>query len=139
MSVVNGCDTNNNEVHHQNTKNTPRKYQLQACLMTPGLLPDLSEGFPFPIDLPDLLGGLGGSPFGNSPFGQMGEPAGATGAAGAAGGSPLPGFGDKAGKEVKSLFGDLGILDDPDLGGPLMSFGFFLFYFHIILGYPWIC
>lgn len=67
-----------------------------------GLLPDLSAGFPFPIDLPDLL----------APLEEQGSPFGAAGPLGLLPGfSPIggEGTGGKEGKEAKSLFGDLGI------------------------------
>eukprot|EP00434_Breviolum_minutum_P036997 symbB.v1.2.032789.t1/scaffold3983.1/size46898/2 len=60
-----------------------------------GLLPDLAEGFPFPMDLPDLLGGLGGTGLGG------------LGATPMADGKSPPMTGEAKG--MKSLFGDLGI------------------------------
>lgn len=62
-----------------------------------GLLPDLAEGFPFPMDLPDLLGGLGGAGLGG------------LGATPMADGKSPPMTGEAKG--MKSLFGDLGTLN----------------------------
>ena len=66
-----------------------------------GLLPDLSAGFPFPMDLPDLLAPL-----------EKGSPFGAAGPLGLPGFGPLggEGKGGKEGQVLKSLFGDLGHL-----------------------------
>lgn len=68
----------------------------ESLQLMAGLLPDLAEGFPFPMDLPDLLGGLGGTGLGG-----LGAPM--------VDGKSPPTTGEAKG--MKSLFGDLGTLE----------------------------
>ena len=98
-SVLSTCDLFSPKRHdHPNNLNPMSSFfgEWISWKLMAGLLPDLAEGFPFPMDLPDLLGGLGGTGLGGLGATPMAE------------GKSPPTTGEANG--MKSLFGDLGTL-----------------------------